>query len=186
MVALDGKFYQIGENGKTVEAKSEWKTPFAQVIFFHPTLVLEMRNIADYSQLKENVSAHFKNKNIPYVLRFEGYFDSLTLRSRTPHSVMKNKTSSNEAIYEASNIEGTLVGFWFPHYLLNIGIPGFHLHFIAKDRQFSGHVLDLKCAQTQFALQPAMTVNLIFPNTQEFATADISVPTLEKYKKIQM
>ena len=42
-----------------------------------------------------------------------------------------------------NNVEGTLIGFWFPKYMESINLPGWHFHFISADRKtFGGHCLE--------------------------------------------
>ena len=38
------------------------------------------------------------------------------------------------------NIEGTLVGIWYPDYLSQTNVPGFHFRFVDDNRTLGGHV----------------------------------------------
>lgn len=183
MVAIDGEFYLIGANGQTLIVDLNWQTPFAQVINFAPTTTLSIAEINNYQTLKNIFLAQFTNKNIPYALCVRGQFASLTLRSRsakTPEEIQKG-----EPIYHANNLTGTLIGFWFPDYLMNLGIPGFHFHFITDDRKFSGHLLELQCGKVELQIQAANQIQLWLPYSAQFAAANIIMPTAEKYKQAQ-
>lgn len=52
------------------------------------------------------------------------------------------EVTEKQSIFEFDNIEGTIVGFYCPSYVDGINVPGYHLHFLTKDRNAGGHILD--------------------------------------------
>ncbi|EKD71077.1 MAG: alpha-acetolactate decarboxylase [uncultured bacterium] len=185
MIAINGMFYQILQDGKTVPVNLDWKTPFAQVINFKPTLFADIQETENYTRLKAAISNAINNKNIPYAVKIDGKFNFITMRSRTPRSALNTK-AIHENIYTANNVSGTLVGFWFPDYLMNIGAPGFHFHFISNDKKLSGHVMDISVQHAQVSIQQINDIFLLFPTTEIYKKANIIAPTLETYKKAQL
>lgn len=96
------------------------------------------------------------------------------MRSRKP----KDKTATNyayEDVYTENNISGTLVGFWFPDHLLNLGVPGFHFHFISDDKKLSGHVLNLSAKYAEYAIKNIDSIELHFLNTEKYKKAAIKM-----------
>lgn len=185
MIALDGNFYQIGENGRTILVDLTWKTPYAEIMNFVPGSFNQLNKIDSYKLLKNIINSKLDNKNISYALYLKGHFTYLKLRSRSPRSALQTKIII-EKTYTIQNISGTLVGYWFPVYLMNLTVPGFHLHFISDDKKRSGHVLDLKIENAKFALQKIDKIDLQFPQTQIYNEANIVAPTLDTYIKAQL
>lgn len=185
MVAVDGHFYKIGLKGVTTPVDPNWKTPFVELVHFSPAPAFHLGGVANYAQLKPLLTAKMDNKNVPYALQVKGTFTYLKLRSRSPRIALQ-KNNPIEETYTAENISGTLVGFWFPDYLFNLTVPGFHFHFISKDKKLSGHVLDLQSANLLVSIDKINKIELQFPQTEIYKKAEISAPTIDTYIKSQM
>ena len=179
MVAYQGQFYQIGENGVTQSVTDETKTPYAQVIDFKPTIELHLNNINNFKQLADNLLPLFKNKNRVYAVHIHGQIGYLKLRGRTPRK--PGDPVPEEIPYEAQNVRGDMIGFYFPEHLLSLTAPGLHLHFLSEDKQHSGHVMDVQFNAATVALQQVNNVNLYIPDTIEYQSPKVPVPTLETY-----
>lgn len=119
----------------------------------------------------------FNNKNSPYAIRIDGKFASLTfrvLRKQTPPFKSLADAAKTEEIITVKNVEGTLVGYWFPQYLAGVAVPEFHLHFINKTRTLGGHVLELDLLSGTLNLEQIDDLNIYFPKTKGFNHADLS------------
>lgn len=81
MVALDGEFYQVKEDGAAYPVPDSARTPFAVVTFFEPDQELSVTGPVDYEGLKRELDDSLPTKNIFYALRIEGEFDYLKVRS---------------------------------------------------------------------------------------------------------
>jgi acetolactate decarboxylase len=183
MVAIDGSYYQIEANGKLKSVRTSQIVPFAEVTFFHPEMQKTLSAIHDYQQLGKTLNAYFGNKNIPHAIRIDGTFKSLTLRSlrkqKKPYPLL-TKASSEQAIFHLNNVEGSIVGFWFPKYWAGIAVPGLHLHFVTKDRSTGGHVLEIELDKNaQVSLQSLQTVEVYLPATASFAKTNLSDENLQ-------
>src|SRR3990167_5058691 len=185
MVAVDGHFYQIGKQGKTVLAQPDWKTPWAQLVTFSPESSINLNKIANISELKSIIDSKLTNRNIPYAIQIKGQFNYLKLRTKTPRKALQMK-NIHEDIYNLNAVSGTLVGFWFPEYLLNLALPGYHFHFISDDKKLSGHVLDLNADKLNVAFAEVDTINLKFPHTEVYKKAKIIAPSMDTYHQSQM
>jgi acetolactate decarboxylase len=125
MVALNGEFYHIGQNGKTTVVDLNWKTPYVELVNFKASESYPLQNVKSYNHLKKIIIASFNTQNAPYAIQIKGHFNNLELRSRSPRPTLHTKNII-EKKYLARDISGTLVGFWFPDYLLNLTLPGLH------------------------------------------------------------
>lgn len=149
MIALDGEFYRFNVFRQAFPVSDSMKTPFAAVTFFDgdESLVIENGPI-DFSTFRKSMDAMITNKDIFYAIRIKGEFESLVIRGvpaqkkpyRKPDEVFKNE----QKIINFHNLKGTMVGFWYPRYVGGINVPGYHFHFITKDRKRGGHVLDCR------------------------------------------
>jgi acetolactate decarboxylase len=183
MVAYQGQFYQIGEKGITTSVADETETPFAQVIQFNPTTNFSLASIDNFKQLVDNLLPIFKNQNRVYAVHIHGQINYLKLRGRTPRK--PGEPAPQEIPYEAQNVRGDMIGFYFPDHLLSLTAPGLHLHFLSEDKQHSGHVMDVQFNAATVELQSVANLNLHIPDTVEYQSPKIPVPTLDTYCRSQ-
>ena len=87
--------------------------------------------------------------------------------------------TADQALFDFTDITGTLVGFWSPSYSKSIAIAGHHMHFISADRQHGGHVLDLSTDALFVELNDVNDVRLAIPETSAFLGADLTGDTTE-------
>ena len=62
-----------------------------------------------------------------------------------------------------NNIGGDIVGFYTPDFLGELGVPGYHLHFIDESRQFGGHLQDAYLIEGVIKLQRIDEVKVVKP-----------------------
>ncbi len=41
----------------------------------------------------------------------------------------------NQPVFEYNNIEGYIVGFRCPEFVEGLNVPGYHFHFVSKDKK---------------------------------------------------
>ena len=79
-------------------------------------------------------------------VRVDGAFRDLRLRSvpaqRRPYPPLRDVVA-HQTEWTVARADGTLVGFRFPDGSSGLEVPGYHLHFLSRDRVHGGHVLDL-------------------------------------------
>lgn len=185
MVALDGNFYKISQKGKTVPVNPGWKTPFVELVEFTQSDDVAFEKIKSFATLKKLLITKLDNKNIPYALKVTGTFQFLKLRSRSQRKAHEVKDVIEET-YSIENRSGTLVGFWFPEYLLTLTVPEFHFHFISDDKKVSGHVLELKAEYVKASFNKINQIELVFPKSLVFKNTKITAATLKRYNSSQM
>lgn len=177
LVALDGKYYQIGVKGKISPAGDTWTTPNATVTFFKPDKVISINSPLSYQELQAYVNGQLPSPNIYYAMKVTGKFDFLKARSltklnkpypTTPYSVI----TQNEPTFEFNNVESTLAVFFTPSYTAELSYPGYHAHFINSDGEYGGHLIDcrINSGRVEWAALPNFSVSL--PQSSEFYKAD--------------
>jgi len=185
MIALNGNFYKISQKGKTIPVNPNWKTPFVELVKFSQNNAVHFEKIDSYAVLKQLLNAKLDNRNIPYAIKITGTFQFLKLRSRSPRQVVQTQDVIEET-YAIENVKGTLVGFWFPEYLISLTVPEFHFHFISGDRKISGHVLELKAEFVDAIFNNINQIELVFPQTLVYKNTKITAATSDKYNNAQM
>jgi len=145
LFALEGKFYRIKADGIAYPVDDSMKTPFAVVTFFEPDKSVLLDETFDYKQLQQYLDNLLPAKDIFYAIKIEGTFKYIKARNipmqNKPYPQFSEVVKS-QLIFEFHNVEGTMVGFWCPAYLEEINVPGYHLHFITKDKKTGGHLLE--------------------------------------------
>lgn len=176
MIALDGFFYQAKTDGNLYPLSlQETKTPFATVTFFSSDITQTVNRQTTQAELKQTIDRFLKSQNIFYAIKVKGTFPYIKVRSvpaqKKPYPALDTAVQ-DQVIFEFENIKGTLVGFWCPAYAPKINVPGYHFHFISKDKKKGGHVLDFTITNATIAIDEKTTIEITLPSTEDFYTID--------------
>jgi acetolactate decarboxylase len=174
MVILDGQIYQVAE---TVRHRTDkFLVPFASITHFRATSAFEIDNVACLKGIKLACDQQRISDNLFYALRLDGIFE--TIHARAVHLVPKNTrlldAAETQSEFHFENIEGTLVGFWSPRYSSSFSIPGYHFHFISKDRTKGGHLLDCSARKLKARVQVLSEFDIQLPDSGPFLTTNLS------------
>jgi len=179
LIALNGKYYQIGAQGKINPVDDTWTTPNCSATFFKPDKIITVSKSLDWPEFQSYLNGQLPTPNIFYAMKVTGKFDWIKARSLTkltkPYpSTPYSTITANEPTFEFNNVESTLVIFVSPNYTSELIYPGYHAHFINSDGKYGGHVLDFRITggRVEVAGLPNFTVNL--PQSSEFYKADFS------------
>jgi len=174
MIVNNGKVYQFPADGKVTMPADMALVPFTVVKFFQPDFVFETGTITNYPALKKLAEKQFSSPNYIYALKVTGTFTRIKCGSAEKQELPYEKTLSeaiaNRPVFEWNNIQGTLVGFWFPEYVGGVNIPGFHLHFISADETKAGHVLEFEAANLKLEIDQGSGLEFDLPETEAFKT----------------
>jgi len=174
MIVNNGKVYQFPADGKVDVPAGKSLVPFTVVKFFQPDFVVETDKVTDYAEMKTLAEKQFSSTNFIYALKVTGTFSRIKCGSAEKQEMPYEKTLSeaiaNRPVFEWNNIEGTLVGFWFPEYVGVVNIPGFHLHFISADETKAGHVLEFEAANLKIEIDQSNGLEFDLPETEAFKT----------------
>ncbi len=180
MVAIDGQYYQSLDNGQLRQVSPEQMAPFAEVINFKPSFSVDIKNTNSYEDLSAKLLPKFADKNLPYVVRIDGTFSNLVVRSlrkQKPPYVPLAQAAKEQAVLNLKNVKGTAVGFWFPQYWEGFAVMGFHFHFATADRKMGGHVLKMAVTEGQAQIAPIQNIVVHLPDNSAFAKADLNPET---------
>ena len=171
MVALDNVFYQIQADGKALRLKNSSLSPFATVTFFNVGPEVSLPRAMGYEMFQAFLDSKLPSENLIYAIRVEGKFSSLKVRSaarqQKPYPVL-TEAIKDQKVFELKDQEGTLVGFWFPAYVSGINVPGYHFHFLSKDKTLGGHVQDLEVESAHLQVDTSHGFKMHLPGNDEF------------------
>ena len=174
MVILDGQIYQVGETVR--HRKDDFLLPFASITHFRANSSFEIANVACLKDVELACDQQRISDNLFYALRLDGTFE--TIQARAVHAVPQNTrlvdAAKTQREFHFENIEGTLVGFWSPRYSSSFSVPGYHFHFISKDRIKGGHLLDCSARKLKACLQVLSEFDVRLPDSGAFLTTNLS------------
>src|SRR5246500_4669267 len=174
MVILDGQIYQVADRVR--HRTDDFLVPFASITHFRAKSSFEIHKVGCLKDAKLACDQKRISDNLFYALRLDGIFE--TIHARAVHTVPQNTrlldAAKTQSEFHFENIEGTLVGFWSPSYSSSFSIPGYHLHFISKDRTKGGHLLDCSARKLKAGVQVLSDYNIRLPDSGAFLTTDLS------------
>ena len=176
MVIVDGAIYQVRGDGSVKRREDDFTIPFAVVTRFQKEETFEPKGINCLKDLELACDPHRESNNLFYALKVEGVFEAVHARavsSITPGTRLVDAAKKQKEFY-FSNVEGTLIGLWSPVYSSSFNVPGYHFHFISKDRTKGGHVLQCRAKILRVGLQMLCEYDIRLPNSGTFLTADLS------------
>jgi len=180
LIVCDGVFYRADANADLNVPKDDDILPFAVVSHFAPDQTFDLLNMS-YADAADYLARYFVSKNLIYAVRIDGVFTSIHIRSEhcQPRTYRKMAETMPELqeVYERNDIEGTLVGIWYPDYLSQVNVAGFHFHFVDRDRRTGGHVFDFALASGRVSIQTIKSLQIDLIDNNEFAEADLNSDT---------
>ena len=144
MVVLDGVVYQVPVSGQVRIAEPSMTTPFASVCFFETEISFDLDSSTSFDALKARMDQAVPNANVFCAVKLHGHFKTMKTRSvpaqKKPYPALAEVVES-QAVFDMTDVTGSIVGFRSPPYVKGINVPGYHLHFLSDDRTQGGHIL---------------------------------------------
>ncbi|NDV28400.1 acetolactate decarboxylase [Desulfovibrio sp. JC010] len=188
MVFIDGEVYKITAKGKAEKMEDKARTPFAAAAFLKTDKIIKLDSAKSLKELNNKISSALDSENLFYVIRIDGKFQTMKTRSvpaQTKPYVPLVDVVKKQSIFRFKNIEGSLVGIKSPAYVKGVGVPGYHWHFITRDRTAGGHVLD--CVFTDLAAKVGSYNDffLQLPETKNFLGTEFNQDKEKELKAVE-
>jgi len=169
MVVLDGVVHQVLASGQVARPADSVTTPFAQVTRLAAPVRVALPAGLDLKAAEARLDAALGDVNCFAAVRVDARFASLTARSvprqAEPYRPLA-EVAKEQSVFPFANVEGTLVGLRGPAFVRGLGVPGWHWHFLTKDRTRGGHVLAFaldSSAAASASLQTMRRLELVLP-----------------------
>lgn len=188
MIVIDHQVYQARADGTVRQMPPNATTPFATVVNFSADQIIDRNGLITCSELQTQIDKSTPNKNLFLAVRFNGTFPLMKVRSvpkqAKPYLPLAEVTQ-HQAVFEYTNVTGTVLGFRCPAFVKGVNVPGYHLHFISKDRKLGGHILDFKAIGGILQLDTCNRFYMILPEQQQFSTLDLSQDRSKELEKVE-
>jgi acetolactate decarboxylase len=174
MVILDGEIYQA--KGNVRRRSDDFLVPFASVTHFHEDAAFQIDEVECLKEIELACDPRRISENLFYAIRVGGLFGAVHARAvhPVPQGTRLLDAAKTELEFDFHNVEGTLVCLWSPKYASSFSVPGYHFHFISKDRTKGGHVLDCSARQLRARIQLVSEYDIRLPQAGSFLTTDLS------------
>ncbi len=176
MIFLDGSFYQVKADGKIYKPNQNVRTPFATVTFFHPEINYHVKAWS-FTDFKSAVDTLMISANLFYAIKLHGTFSRVKTRSvpaqQKPYPPLVD-VAALQPEFEVQTVTGTLSGFYCPPFVTGINVPGYHMHFLADDKNFGGHVLEFEMTEGTLWLDQVNDFRMLLPEEGGFLDTDLT------------
>lgn len=188
MIVIDGAVYQARVDGAVYEIPDNATTPFAAVVNFDADQAAQLRGPLSDEALQAQIDNLAPNKNLFLAFRADGTFPTLKVRSvpkqEKPYPPLADVVK-HQAVFEYTNVAGTVLGFRCPAFVKGINVPDYHLHFISTDRKIGGHVLDLTLKDATLQLDACNQFQLVLTDQENFSGLDLSLDRSHELEKVE-
>lgn len=176
MIVLDGRCWQVREDGTVRDVADTATTPFAVVTRFRAEHTVDVTSAGDLDDLLARIDALRASENVFYAIRVDGTFPHVHTRAmcRTADGVPLAEAAAHQPEFRLRDVAGTCVGFWSPGYAKTFEVPGHHLHFLDDARSAGGHVLGLTGRDLRVRIQTLHDFRVALPDHDAFLDADLS------------
>ena len=173
LVLLDGRVYCLRPEGDAEVIADDVRTPFALTTQFEGDTEDAFVKVAE-PDFEHALLDLIPSTNLMYAIRIDGHFDYVRARSvpKMVNYMPLAEIARLQTVFEFSDVEGTIVGFYTPNFLAGVHLPGLHLHFITKDHTRGGHLMAAAPVSATVKLQHAPSVELGLPMTFDFLTME--------------
>jgi acetolactate decarboxylase len=171
MVAFDGKFFHLRNDGSVTAVSGDELTPFAAVTRFQPNIDHTEEGPLERRQCEEVIHRLAPSDNLFYALRVDGHFRSIRTRTVSKQSKPYPRladAAASESVVTLTDTAGTIVGFHTPDYAQGIAVAGFHLHFLSADQRSGGHVFDFTVDSARIRIDAEAELHLSLQATDKF------------------
>ncbi|MGA2401994.1 MAG: acetolactate decarboxylase [Syntrophobacteraceae bacterium] len=188
MAVVDGIVYQITSDGAVHTPDAAMTTPFAAVTFFAPDREIELKSGATFESLAGEVDPLLPTRNIFYAVRIEGLFDKVKTRvvpkQCKPYPPL-TEVVKTQSTFDFEKVEGVMVGWRCPSFVKGINFPGYHLHFLTKDRKAGGHVLEFTAGQATVKIDGVSDFRVILPESKDFFGLNLEGGAAASYDAVE-
>lgn len=188
MVFIDNVVYRVGSDGKAVAVDNSTYVPFVDALNFRTDSILTIDSVASLDELNQKITKDLPSANLFFAIRIDGRFTTMQTRSvpeqKKPYPPLI-EVVKHQSVFKFTDIDGTLIGIKSPVYMKGIGVPGFHWHFITKDRTAGGHVLGCKFKNLIAKVGSYSNLFLQLPTTKKFLDSNLTQDKEKELKKVE-
>ena len=192
MIAIDGKCYRATEDGSVEKAADDMGVPFSSVSYMDGCREFEISGDYDMEKLKQELDNRIEQVfglNSMHIIQIHGIFEKIYARSEAPyksaHITLKTMLEKTQTSFEFDDIEGDLVGVYYPDYMDGINASGWHLHFINSDRTMGGHIYEINMKKGLVRIAKRTSIEIQLPKDAAFDTYSLKNASKDEIKQVE-
>jgi len=185
---IDGVVYQACSDGRINLPSDDETIPFGTICNFRAEQTLKLADIPSYELFEEELGRICPQENLPLAIHLTGTFQRMKVRAvgrQEKDGVGLAEAAKSEAIFDLNDISGDLVGFRLPEYLKGVNAPGWHLHFMDKERRHGGHVLNFSLQEGELRLCHADDIQIHLPGKSVLAGLELGKDWSKEQKQAE-
>lgn len=191
MIVLDGVVYQAAADGSINVMPDNETIPFATITKFDEDgniTNITAKNFDDLTgQLNKTIEEYGTNNM--YVIKIKGDFSNITVRSvekqEEPYKEFTDVAAVDQKVFNHTDQTGTLVAVYFPEYMSELNMHGWHLHFLSDDKTKGGHVLGFNNFKGSAQIDEIHEFNMILPTDDTFAKMNFTEDMSSKISSVE-
>lgn len=187
LIVLEGQAYHAAAGGKVDVPADTARIPFATVSFFQQDMTLRLKRVDSLKALNAAVLNALPSRNYFCAIRIDGTFSNLKARAipkqKPPYAPLASVVKKQ--VVTSFSGKGTLVGFYSPVFVKGVNVPGFHWHFLTRNRQGGGHVLALAMKPAVASLDVLHGFSVKLPQDKPFEALDLSGDKSEELHAVE-
>ena len=191
MIVLDGVVYQAAADGSINVMKSNETIPFGAITTFDEDAAIEnitAKNFNDLTGQLDKTIEKYGTNNM-YVIKIKGDFSKITVRSvekqEKPYREFTDVAATDQVVFNHTDQTGTIVAVYFPEYMNELNMHGWHLHFLSDDHTKGGHVLGFENFKGSGQVDKIHEFNMILPTDDSFAKMNFTEDMSNKISSVE-
>ena len=192
MILLDGVCYRARQDGSVVRPAPDTGVPFASAASVQGGTTFELGRADGIDALKRELTGKVDEAyalNSMHVVTVSGTFDSVSARSESAyhahHITLKDMLATTQREFVFEKLDGTLVCVYHPDFMDGINAPGWHVHFLSKDRTRGGHVFDVSLVHGHAVMHRIDRIEIQLPATAAFDTYSLKETSQKEIAEVE-
>ena len=191
MIVLDGVVYQAAADGSINVIADNETIPFATITKFDEDGKIDTITAKDFNDLTSQLDKTIEKygTNNMYVIKIKGDFSNITVRSvekqEKPYKEFTEVAAVDQKVFNHTDQTGTVVAVYFPEYMKELNMHGWHLHFLSDDKTKGGHVLGFNNLKGSGQIDEIHEFNMILPTDDTFAKMNFTENMTSKINSVE-
>ena len=191
MIVLDGVVYQAAADGSINVMPDNETIPFATITKFDEDgniTNITAKNFDDLTSQLDKAIEKYGTNNM-YVIKIKGYFSNITVRSvekqEKPYKEFTEVAKVDQKVFNHTNQTGTVVAIYFPEYMNELNMHGWHLHFLSDNKTTGGHVLGFNNFRGSGQIDEIHEFSMILPTDDTFVKMNFTEDMTNKISSVE-